>query len=569
MEPVVQASIGSLDTVLLQSAGQILGDILFGILEIVSIIPRALTIFAKILMVGLGTFFSVFYLNFTQSFLLFPNPATVPGLAVLGDRMMTLFWLVSPVFVLVWVAQSMMFPNDGERERTLRVLTQRLLKILILIFIAQPAISLIVATTHFFTAFFYPVGFDFRTAVDLMLSLGSSSGGTWATFLILVFGGFFIFLSSLVFFVILIVREFLVYLVYALAPLWGLFYIVDFGPAGFIKQFASSFMKIAGFMLLLGPIIAIVFATGFGIADYTTGAYAQGEQDIQFASGGSEPSSFSTRIIEDIAGAPNEASDGQFQSSGPGPDWKVEPNGISIPEIVLLKTIMFFGSIWLAIGIAIRGMSIAGGSSMSRDVQQFASRIDTRRARMLRARAVGAAEQVYTDVTGNQIRSSAPGGPSRFEASINNVDPDNIFKAESARDYGPLDGVAERLDSVLPRGASDAGKFGEGMRLTGRGLYGVGRVAARPTLRGSVREAGYIVGASDALSAYDTDEISAIPPEECERLLDGVAGFVGCRADDREVGLRGVVVGAEDDDRGPVGQRVAGFDGGERDPAVA
>jgi hypothetical protein len=137
-----------------------------------------------------------------------------------------------------------------------------------LIFISRELIALAVAVTNALAGAFYRQPIDLRWSVTIMQRL-LESGSLYMAVTIAVFTVPILMGLGLGLLFILVVRMYVVYMVYALFPLLIGFWLFDFGPAKYARSFAMSAFEITANLLLFG-----IFATAALTVGATLGGFA-------------------------------------------------------------------------------------------------------------------------------------------------------------------------------------------------------------------------------------------------------------------------------------------------------
>lgn len=239
-------------------------------------ITNAITDFLKDIFRALVGSLIDFFSGLIKEFLFFPRPSDVSGLESVQEQTMIVFIGLLLIGWLAFLLDLQIFPYSTKSD-PYRLL-ERSFAGMVMVIAGPMVLDYGVVLTSAIGKYFYPselgsemtgIIMDNPTgsliAVLLLLAVGST--------LILVVAGFF---------VILAVRMFLVYLLFALLPLFAAFWIFDTGVGKYTKKTADMFFKATAMILVAGIIIAAILNVGVTVATVdtaaVTGAEAAGSQ---------------------------------------------------------------------------------------------------------------------------------------------------------------------------------------------------------------------------------------------------------------------------------------------------
>lgn len=172
---------------------------------------------------------------------------------------------ISLVLVPILVAASLIvWPFSEEREGGMMGMIVRLVAIMFFIGISKPAWSFAIDATNAVTIAIL------NTNVETGQMYGFSSDvlGTYATnksfelkFIVSIFAGLLAFIGVILATFLLVMRWYLIWLVYIGTPLFAVLWFAGRGPLESIGKFAATFLRMGIYSLLAGPVIALVVLT--------------------------------------------------------------------------------------------------------------------------------------------------------------------------------------------------------------------------------------------------------------------------------------------------------------------
>lgn len=302
----------------------------------------------NILVTGIIDAITQFFILGVEYFLIYENPRYIPELNEYWVDSLVLYLFIVFAMMFAYYAVFMLLA-DTEKADVQRIV-ERLILSAIFLFISRDVYGFFVALTNSIAHGILPSNYTFFIGIELLNALATSATVLMTALLIAVFGGFGIFISGIIFYLILAIRMFIVYVVYALMPVLLGLWVVDVGPGKYGKFFADFMIKIAAVMMVMGILIAGILAVGaeFGNpdaqqmegADLASEYDATGDGTVVLATDPQGPDSH-------IVGADG----GEF--------------GSSELSDVMLSMFMFLGTLWLVIATvtSVGGMLLSAGAA--------------------------------------------------------------------------------------------------------------------------------------------------------------------------------------------------------------
>lgn len=201
-----------------------------------------------------------FFSGLIKEFLFFPRPSTVSGLESVQQDAIVVF---SGLLLIGWLAfllDIQIFPYSTKSD-PYRLL-ERTFAGVVMVVAGPPVLDYAVVLTSAIGKYFYPSDLG-SEATEVITS--NPGGSLIAVLMLLALGTTLIFVVA-AFFVILSIRMFLVYVLFALLPLFAAFWIFDTGVGKYAKKTADMFFKATGMILVAGILISAVLKVGFEIA---------------------------------------------------------------------------------------------------------------------------------------------------------------------------------------------------------------------------------------------------------------------------------------------------------------
>jgi hypothetical protein len=286
-----------------------------------------------------------FFYTGLEVFLFFRNPRFISPLNWYWERSLIIYLFVVIVMMFAYYVVLMLLA-DSESADVQRIV-QRLIVSAFFVFISRDAIGFFVALTHGFSRGIHPSGYSFHVALDMLEAVTVSAGAGVTALFIAVAGGLGIFITGLIFYIVLAMRMLIVYGVYAISPVLLGFWVVDVGPGKYGKSFAELLFKIFAVMMVLGIIISSVLAVGSAFSN-------PADMGVELAS--DYTAEGGTVIIQTNDYGP------RSQLSGSAQAGELQSDSLGG---VIFRIFMFLGTIWLLLGTvtSLFGMLLSTGVS--------------------------------------------------------------------------------------------------------------------------------------------------------------------------------------------------------------
>lgn len=230
----------------------------------------------KALLSAMGKIFTVQF----ETFLFFENPANVEILNRLWMTSLGVFAGVAGLAFLYLLLMAMLFPGTDKAD--LQVFLERAAKYFVVVFVSRELFAFFVAFVHKLSAFYYRAGFDLTIGVDIGLRIIDQTGSIWTAAVMANVVTLTLVIAGLGFNLILLARMFVIYLTYALFPLFMAFQLVRIGPWKIVNDMGKKFVNASAKLLLLGILVTALLWTSVAVADFSE--YSDGENRATFAS---------------------------------------------------------------------------------------------------------------------------------------------------------------------------------------------------------------------------------------------------------------------------------------------
>lgn len=496
-----------------------------------------------------------------EIFLFYRNPRDIPSLNWYWMHSLTVYLAIIVVMLFVYFLTMMLLGDNDDAD--IHRMVKRFILSGIFLVISRDVFGFFVAVTNRISQYIYPEAYSFAIGADMAAQLANAPASVMGSLLISLIGSATIIVSAGVLLVVLAMRMFLIYVVYATLPVWLGFWVVDVGPAKYGNVMASLLFRVAAVMMMIGIIISAILSVGAAVgAPGATGAATADLAD----DGGVERFT----IMDDgtVVRATGSYAPGYFSGGG---------SGISAASgygSIILRLFIYLGSIWVTIALftSMFGMMMSAGSSTPGGAGGFRGRGGG--AAGTGGGAGGAAGGNLNPNNAQRYREGSTGGLNTFRGqesgdiyTVNEAGDGVRFYSDSGpmdADYEVLSGRGSRPDELeqvlgssgdapptlrekggyladkLSRGrysdvkaaGSDViggvkGEMGKssvgsaGLKvgnLLKRGGKAYGKVAMEPTIAGSVARARHIGRASP---------IARAPPEE---RIDNYDGYVRAKS---------------------------------------
>lgn len=201
-----------------------------------------------------------------EEFLFFPRPGTVSGLETIQEQAIVVFAGLLLIGWLAFFLDLQIFPYNTKSD-PYRLL-ERSFAGIVMVIAGPTMLNYAVVLTSAIGKYFYPSDVGERVA-DIVVA---NPGGSIIALALLYAIGTTLIIIVAGFFVILSVRMFLVYVLFALLPLFAAFWVFDTGVGKYTKKTADMFFKATAMILVAGILIAAVLNVGLAVADVDPGA---------------------------------------------------------------------------------------------------------------------------------------------------------------------------------------------------------------------------------------------------------------------------------------------------------
>ncbi len=215
-------------------------------------IVRAIVEFLRSLLVGAmnGMF------NFGLKPLLTINPAIMTDAEMVAawDSVFELSIALLPILI---AAGLIVMPFSEDQEGTLWHMVARIVAVVVFIAISKPLFAFMIEASNGVTNALAPATFKLAFDADLGGSWGSTLG-TGIQLIALAVAVPLMLIATILASLLLVLRQFLVVTVAVGAPFFAVLWYANWGPMKAISNFASTWLRMGIYALLVGPIIALV-----------------------------------------------------------------------------------------------------------------------------------------------------------------------------------------------------------------------------------------------------------------------------------------------------------------------
>lgn len=238
----------------------IIGTVATPRLVVLGIVVDGIINFLNLLLQGIFDFIGDMFATGVEEMLFFESPyeLTGPNEAFLYN--LNFAFVLLPIVVVIGML-SMPFANRTKAATWRQV--WRIIEVIIFIAIARPALHVALILVNATGEYVFPRSYDLSFAGEGLLNSMSSIG---VTGLALVIGGYVLsgisFLAILFLFFMLFLREFIFHLVYQGFPILIVAWYLDWGPFRTANHIAVVVFRLAGYLVLVGPLIALALQVG-------------------------------------------------------------------------------------------------------------------------------------------------------------------------------------------------------------------------------------------------------------------------------------------------------------------
>lgn len=211
-----------------------------------------------------------FFSNLIKELLFFPRPRAIDTLEGIQGDAMFLFGGLLLIGWLTFFLNMQVFPykTDSDPYRLL----ERSFAGVVMVIAGPLLLDYGVILTNQIGNFLYPN--DLGTQI-LSILADTPSGSIAALVALVLLGSTLVFVVA-AFFIVLAIRMFLVYVVFALLPLFAAFWIFDSGVGKYGKKAADMFFEATGMILVAGILISGILQVGVAVAQVGADAISAG-----------------------------------------------------------------------------------------------------------------------------------------------------------------------------------------------------------------------------------------------------------------------------------------------------
>ena len=215
-------------------------------------IVRAIIEFLRSLLVGA---INVMF-NFGLKPLLTINPSILTD-AQFVDAWDSVFELSIALLPILIAAGLIVMPFSEDQEATLWNMVARIVAVIVFIAISKPLFGFLIEASNGVTNALAPAAFKLTFDADLGGSWGATLG-TGIQLVALAVAVPLMLFATILSSVLLVLRQFIVITVAVGAPFFAVLWYANWGPMKAISRFASTWLRMGVYALLVGPIIALV-----------------------------------------------------------------------------------------------------------------------------------------------------------------------------------------------------------------------------------------------------------------------------------------------------------------------
>lgn len=212
------------------------------------------------LLLGLFELIGDLFATGLKELLFFPSPYDLTGPNQAFAYNLKFALVLLPVIVVIG-AVSMPFANR-KKAATWRQLW-RIIEVVVFLALARPALHVVLVLVNTTGEYVFPSSYNLSFAGEGILN---SLGAIGVTGIALVIGGYILsgisVLGILLLFFILFLREFIFNLVYQGFPILIVAWYLDWGPFKISNGLARTVFRVAGYLVLVGPLIALALQVG-------------------------------------------------------------------------------------------------------------------------------------------------------------------------------------------------------------------------------------------------------------------------------------------------------------------
>jgi len=215
-------------------------------------IVRAIVVFIRSVLVTV--------INFMFNFGLKPLLTIEPSIMTSGPVITAwddVFRLAIALLPILIAAGLIAMPFSQDQEASLWNMVARLVAVIFFIAISQPLFGFLVEASNAVTSALAPPTFVLTFEADLGGGWGSTLGVGVEVVALLV-AVILMFIATILSTVLLVLRQFIVVTVAVGAPFFAVLWFANWGPMKSISNFASTWLRMGVYALLVGPIIALV-----------------------------------------------------------------------------------------------------------------------------------------------------------------------------------------------------------------------------------------------------------------------------------------------------------------------
>lgn len=347
---------------------------------------------------GVLALIGTIFVGITRVILQFPPPSQISSLSNYYDSMIGLFLILLLLGGAIFLVYMQIFPESPKADPYR--LIERGFAGFVLVLVGKPLFDNAVWLTNQIIGVLMPGSYSLDVisgGLGALLGAGGVAGAaslglsTIASFLFAIFGGWSTLITIFLFWVVLAMRMLIVYVVFGLFPLLIVFWIFDMGVLKYASQASEFAFKVAGFLLIIGVVVAGILGVGDAIAGEgatESGVFANISEGAQNATDGGGGNGSAASLAGPGSGSVDVGSEGSrggaFQSGGGSGSGSSGNNstGANMSEVnasaqrvaensgsmanILIRIFAYIGSLWLSIAIVMSGLGVVistGGGS--------------------------------------------------------------------------------------------------------------------------------------------------------------------------------------------------------------
>jgi hypothetical protein len=401
-----------------------------------------------------------------EALLFFRPPTDIPQLvSMYWGITFPLFWVILGVTSAWYFLGIQLFPTSSKAD--LERYTKRFFIAVVMVIVVGYGFGFAVEATNAIMDYLYPDQYRFRVDIDTFQGLATVGVSGFATLIFAVVASPKIIFTYGMFLLALGMRMLIVYTVYAIFPVLISMWVVDIGPATYLKMLSGFIMKAGVFLLMFGIVLSSILGVGGAlVGDQPTPTLSSGDVE------NFDISSYNDRAETRTAGGVFSNNPPQLQSSA--------PKGTTSSW---LRVYTFFGAIWICIALTLGVLGSSINTGFSAALGKVAA------SKGLRGRVKGRKNK-----SGSDSPSSAGGGAAGGEVNRYGGDSSGSSHKTRGQDAAPeldnSEGVSlgEKADNISGGRLSSAREAGANAK--GRAEQKADQVASKASEAGDKIEQG-------------------------------------------------------------------------------